>query len=64
MDELSSGKIMYAYIKVTDPNTDLPKFVFVNWVSDALYSLKSFKSYYYSGLAIHVILCLLLTWAD
>ncbi|XP_054720665.1 drebrin-like protein [Uloborus diversus] len=30
-DELNSGKIMYAYCKVTDPNTSLPKFVLINW---------------------------------
>lgn len=32
-EDLNSGKIMYAYLKVIDPNTDLPKFVFINWVS-------------------------------
>jgi len=31
-DDLSSGKIMYAYVKIIDPNTNLPKFVFINWV--------------------------------
>ena len=31
-EDLSSGKILYAYVKVIDPNTDLPKFVFINWV--------------------------------
>lgn len=30
-DELNSGKIMYAFCRVTDPNTGLPKFVFINW---------------------------------
>ena len=33
VEELSGGKVMYAYIKVTDPNTQLPKNVLVNWVS-------------------------------
>lgn len=33
-DELNSGKIMYAFCRVTDPNTGLPKFVFINWVSN------------------------------
>lgn len=32
-EELSGGKVMYAYIQVTDPNTQLPKNVLVNWVS-------------------------------
>jgi len=31
-EELSGGKILYAYLKVIDPNTSLPKFVFINWV--------------------------------
>ena len=31
-DEFSSGKIMYAYCRVQDPNTGLPKFVLINWV--------------------------------
>ena len=32
VDELSGGKVMYAYLRVTDPNTQLPKNVLVNWV--------------------------------
>ena len=32
LDELNSGKIMYGLLSVVDPNTDLPKFVFINWV--------------------------------
>ncbi|XP_013782619.1 drebrin-like protein B isoform X1 [Limulus polyphemus] len=31
VDELNSGKIMYAFCRVTDPNTSLPKFVLINW---------------------------------
>ncbi|GFR14011.1 drebrin-like protein B, partial [Trichonephila clavata] len=31
VDELNSGKVMYAFCKVTCPNTGLPKFVFINW---------------------------------
>ena len=33
VDELSGGKVMYAFLRVTDPNTQLPKNVLVNWVS-------------------------------
>lgn len=33
VDELNSGKIMYAFCRVTCPNTGLPKCVFINWVS-------------------------------
>ena len=32
-EELNSGKIQYAYCRVTDPNTGLPKYVLINWVS-------------------------------
>ena len=33
VDELSGGKMMYAYLRVKDPNTQLYKNVLVNWVS-------------------------------
>lgn len=33
VDELSGGKMMYAFIRVKDPNTELYKNVLVNWVS-------------------------------
>ena len=33
VDELSSGKMMYAFLRVKDPNTQLFKNVLVNWVS-------------------------------
>jgi len=36
-EDLSGGKILYAYVKVIDPNTSLPKFVFINWVNMTLY---------------------------
>ena len=32
-DEFHSGKILYAYCKVIDPNMELPKYVLINWVS-------------------------------
>lgn len=31
-DEFNSGKILYAGLKVLDPNTNLPKYVLINWV--------------------------------
>lgn len=31
-DEFSDGKVQFAYAKVIDPNTELPKFVFIGWV--------------------------------
>ena len=35
-EELSGGQIMYAFIRVIDPNTQLPKYVLVNWVCSHL----------------------------
>ena len=35
-EELSGGQIMYAFIRVTDPNTQLPKYVLINWVRSHL----------------------------
>ena len=32
MNEMSNGKMLYAYLKVMDPNTSLPKSVLINWV--------------------------------
>ena len=32
VDELNEGKMLYGAIKVLDPNTNLPKIVFINWV--------------------------------
>nr|KAF6267884.1 drebrin like [Pipistrellus kuhlii] len=31
VEELSSGKVMYAFCRVKDPNSGLPKFVLINW---------------------------------
>ncbi|KAF5269935.1 hypothetical protein FQR65_LT05734 [Abscondita terminalis] len=30
-EDLNSGKIMYAFVKINDPKTSLPKFVLINW---------------------------------
>lgn len=32
VEELNSGKIMYAFCRVQDPNSGLPKYVLINWV--------------------------------
>ena len=32
MDEMSGGKCLYAFMRVIDPNTQLPKNVLINWV--------------------------------
>ncbi|XP_011802138.1 PREDICTED: drebrin-like protein isoform X4 [Colobus angolensis palliatus] len=31
VEELNSGKVMYAFCRVKDPNSGLPKFVLINW---------------------------------
>ncbi|KAK2166215.1 hypothetical protein NP493_1329g00028 [Ridgeia piscesae] len=43
VDELNSGKIMYAYCRVIDPNTSLPKFVLINWQGEGVPELKKGK---------------------
>lgn len=32
VEELNSGKVMYAFCKVLDPSSGVPKFVLINWV--------------------------------
>ncbi len=32
VDEMNSGKVLYALIKIKDPNTELLKNVWINWV--------------------------------
>ncbi|XP_062340254.1 drebrin-like a [Osmerus eperlanus] len=36
VEELSSGKVMYAFCKVQVPNSSLPKFVFINWTGEGV----------------------------
>lgn len=36
VEELNSGKVMYAFCRVQDPNSGLPKYVLINWVSAKL----------------------------
>ena len=33
VDDLNDGKILYAGLRVIDPNTNLPKIVFIHWVN-------------------------------
>lgn len=35
VEELNSGRVMYAFCRVRDPNSGLPKFVLINWVRDS-----------------------------
>ncbi|KAF7655879.1 hypothetical protein LDENG_00049150 [Lucifuga dentata] len=36
VEELNSGKIMYAFCRVQDPNSGLPKYVLVNWTGEGV----------------------------
>ncbi|KAJ6658730.1 hypothetical protein lerEdw1_019890 [Lerista edwardsae] len=36
VEELSSGKVMYAFCRVKDPNSGLPKYVLVNWTGEGV----------------------------
>ena len=32
-EEFDDGKIQYAFVRVIDPNTELPKLILIGWVS-------------------------------
>ncbi|XP_032806690.2 drebrin-like protein B isoform X2 [Petromyzon marinus] len=36
VEELSSGKVMYAFARVKDPNTGLAKYVLINWTGEGV----------------------------
>ncbi|XP_019740779.1 drebrin-like b isoform X1 [Hippocampus comes] len=36
VEELNSGKIMYAFCRVQDPNSGLPKYVLINWTGEGV----------------------------
>ncbi|KAF4108447.1 drebrin-like a [Onychostoma macrolepis] len=36
VEELNSGKIMYAFCKVMDPSSGVPKFVLINWTGEGV----------------------------
>jgi hypothetical protein len=39
IEEFSDGRIQFAFVKVRDPNTTLPKCVLIAWVSLLFYSV-------------------------
>ena len=39
VDEMNGGKCLYAFMRVQDPNTQLPKNVLINWVGYSLHAL-------------------------
>ncbi|KAI7899309.1 uncharacterized protein BX663DRAFT_522154 [Cokeromyces recurvatus] len=47
-DEFSDGKVQFAYAKVIDPNTELPKFVFIGWCGSGVPELR--KAFFNSQL--------------
>ncbi|KAI8975112.1 hypothetical protein BDF20DRAFT_914087 [Mycotypha africana] len=48
-DEFSDGKVQFAYAKVIDPNTELPKFVFIGWCGSGVPELR--KAFFNSQLS-------------
>ncbi|XP_008944038.1 PREDICTED: drebrin-like protein, partial [Merops nubicus] len=36
LEELNSGKVMYAFCRVKDPNSGLPKYVLINWTGEGV----------------------------
>ena len=47
VDEMSASRILYAYIRVLDPNTNLHKFVVVNWSGEGVPSnIKGPRAYH------------------
>uniref|UniRef100_A0A2I2YMC7 Drebrin-like protein n=1 Tax=Gorilla gorilla gorilla TaxID=9595 RepID=A0A2I2YMC7_GORGO len=36
VEELNSGKVMYTFCRVKDPNSGLPKFVLINWTGEGV----------------------------
>ncbi|XP_040201989.1 drebrin-like protein isoform X3 [Rana temporaria] len=36
VEDLSSGKVMYAFCRVQDPNSGLPKYVLINWTGEGV----------------------------
>lgn len=47
VEELNSGKVMYAFCRVQDPNSGLPKYVLINWVCAALNNCTLFIFFYF-----------------
>uniref|UniRef100_A0A672JVJ1 Drebrin-like protein B n=1 Tax=Sinocyclocheilus grahami TaxID=75366 RepID=A0A672JVJ1_SINGR len=40
VEELNSGKIMYAFCKVLDPSSGVPKFVLINWTGEGVKDIR------------------------
>ncbi|XP_008421365.1 drebrin-like protein A isoform X3 [Poecilia reticulata] len=52
VEELNSGKVMYAFCRVPDPNSGLPKYVLINWTGEGVKdSLKGMCANHLSAIA-------------
>ncbi|RMB91517.1 hypothetical protein DUI87_32096 [Hirundo rustica rustica] len=40
VEELNSGKVMYGFCRVKDPNSGLPKYVLVNWTGEGVNDMR------------------------
>ncbi|KAM6431590.1 drebrin-like protein isoform 3-T3 [Liasis olivaceus] len=40
VEELNSGKVMYAFCRVKDPNSGLPKYVLINWFGEGVNDMR------------------------
>jgi len=49
IEEFSEGRVQFAYVKVTDPNTGLPKNVLIGWCGEGV--PERTKGYFTSHLA-------------
>jgi drebrin-like protein len=49
IDEFSDGRVQFAFVKVSDPNTTLPKYVLVAWCGEGV--PERTKGYFTSHLA-------------
>lgn len=63
VEELNSGKVMYAFCRVQDPNSGLPKYVLINWVCATL----DYCAFVCPGCCGHtwscwIILCVFADW--
>jgi hypothetical protein len=58
-EELNSGLIQYGYCRVVDPNTSLPKYVLINWVSRHVLLRPYWRESFFKDF-IRIDVCLLL----
>lgn len=36
IEDFSEGRVQFAFVKIKDPNTTLPKYVLIGWVSTVI----------------------------